>query len=225
MAPTGCAGSVPRSIRSAILRLHRVSRWERSPRLVVPFAVAVELTGSLMRCGSLKLTEQPCGTSGERDARTTLRPSNPISPYEPLPLFGDGGPDRSGDRRDQGQFRSRAQVQGDTHFVSKHVFRCFYSFGGTVDSSLHGIAGDHRPGFAQASLWITPSAGRSSPIGVEMFEPCAPMSMPIRNACHQRTGMPAPPAGVVNQFDQPGPKLVRGALGCERGRQRRWRHG
>jgi hypothetical protein len=89
-----------------------VSCWERSPRLVVPFAVAVELAGSLMRCGSLKLTGQPSGTSGERDARTTLRPSNPISPYEPLPLFGDGGLDRSGDGRDQGQFRSRAQVQG-----------------------------------------------------------------------------------------------------------------
>ena len=39
-----CARSMPRSITSANLRLHRVSRWERSPRLVVPFAVAVELT-------------------------------------------------------------------------------------------------------------------------------------------------------------------------------------
>src|SRR6516165_5886256 len=230
MAPTGCAGSVPRSIRSAILRLHRVSRWERSPRLVVPFAVAVELTGSLMRCGSLKLTEQPCGTSGERDARTTLRPSNPIRPCELLPLFDDGGLDRSGDRRNQGQFRSRAQVQGGTHFVSKYFF-CFYSFGDTVGSGLHGVAGDHRPGFAQASLWITPSAGRGSPIGVGMFEPCAPMSMPIRNAMPvpmppvvlPADGMPAPLAGVVNQFDRPGPKLVRGALGCERGRQRRCR--
>jgi len=106
---------------------------------------------------------------------------------------------------------------------------CFYSFGGTVGSSLHGVAGDHRPGFAQASLWITPSAGRGSPIGVGMFEPCAPMSMHMRKAMPPVVlpagGTPAPPAGVVNQFDRPGPKLVRAAIGYERGRQRRWRHG
>jgi len=63
-------------------------------------------------------------------------------PCELLPLFGDGGMDRSGNRLHQGRFCGRAQVQGATHFVRKHFCRRFYSLGGAVGCGLHGAARD-----------------------------------------------------------------------------------
>ena len=66
-------------------------------------------------------------------------------PCEPSRLFGDGGLDRSGNRRDQGRFCRRAQVQGGTHFLSKDLlrrFRRFYGFDGTVQlRSSQGCSG------------------------------------------------------------------------------------
>ena len=59
-------------------------------------------------------------------------------PCELLPLFGDGGLDRSGNRLDQGRFCRRAQVQGGTHFLSKDFLRRFYRLNGSVGCSLHG---------------------------------------------------------------------------------------
>jgi hypothetical protein len=90
-------------------------------------------------------------------------------------------------------------------------------------------------GRALRLLWITPPAGRTSPICVRMFEVGATMmSVTIRNTVPVPIApvvlpvdaVPAPAAGMVNQFDERcRANLDRAMVRCERGRLSRYRQG
>ena len=97
--------------------------------------------------------------------------------------------------------RSRAQVQGDAHVVSKQFFPQFYRFGGAVGCCLHGVT--------LGIVGVRDSAGKSSAMG------CSPPRLDLADLCRYvrgwativslsiRNAVPMPMTPVVLQVEEP----------------------
>ena len=163
-------------------------------------------------------------------------------PCEPLPLFGDGGLDRSLRSSRSGPFLSPGLAPRWHLFRQQTFFRRFYSFGGTVGFGLQRaplrIVGERER--SRPFLLITPAPPKRcrTPIWIGVVPSSAPAVVSttfVRNAI---TPLPIAPlvaplgpvvatsTTVTHQLDRRRrAKLDRGWLGRERGRLRRCRQG